>query len=555
MQDRSDPGSTRRFLALPPLLALAVHATGLGHALIGDDLLIILGNPDITGPGGIRNVLLSDWFARGGSGQIGYYRPVVKASFRLTYLLGGASPFLFHLGNVLIHALAALALALVVRRLAGRRAAMVAASLWVVHPMTVQAVQAVAARSDLLATAFFLLSTLAFLQACDGSRIALATSAAAAALAIGSKESVVLLPLVLVAAAAVCRVPLRRALALAAVPAAAMAAVLAVRLAVVRIAPIQNPLAELPWGQRLLCVLKALGAYVKPLVLGEAIVRLPQAAGGPLDAGVVLGALVLACGAAILVVSRLRSPASFAVVLTGTSLAPALAVWMLLIPMWRREIPVAERWLYLPVAGVCLLAALAVVRLPRPLLAGVPLVAVLAGVSLLRIPAYASAGAYVRFLSEAFASGGPPRNPREAYLLCASRGDARFEAGDFAGALAEYRRVDALAPALAGHVLRMARSAVEVGEADAAAAWAERLLDPGYRDSPALATIRRDFGDDTNARIPPAAPWEILGLARARQGRLAEARRAFEEAERRATTEADRLRIGAERRRALPTGP
>ncbi len=87
-------------LLIPATLAFLVQAPSLFHGFTADDFLIILGNPQITESSSASDLLWTDWFDRGGTGSIGYYRPVTKASFRLTWALAGPSPFAFHAGNL-----------------------------------------------------------------------------------------------------------------------------------------------------------------------------------------------------------------------------------------------------------------------------------------------------------------------------------------------------------------------------------------------------------------------------------------------------------------------
>ncbi len=182
-------------LLLPAALAFLVQAPSLSHGFMADDFLIILGNPQITEPSSASDLLWTDWFDRGGTGSIGYYRPVTKASFRLTFALAGPSPFAFHLGNLAIHAVAVLLLTLLLLQLFERSIALVGATLWGLHPMTVQAVQNITARSDVLAGGFFL-GTLVLVARWTrtGRWPWLFAAVFPAVLAMGSKESALLLP-------------------------------------------------------------------------------------------------------------------------------------------------------------------------------------------------------------------------------------------------------------------------------------------------------------------------------------------------------------------------
>lgn len=531
------PGASSRawraaLLLLPALLAFAVQSPSLSHEFAGDDLQVILANPQVTGGASLLDLLRSDWFDSGGTSGIGYYRPVTKASFRLTFALAGPSAFAFHLGSLAAHAAGALFLAIVLARLLDLRVALLGASLWAVHPMTVQAVQNVAARSDVLAGLFFL-ATLALVGRWVRSpgAVGLAAAGVTSALAIGSKESAALLPAVALVLALVHGAAPRRAAAAGAATGLGVAAVLAVRFAVVNVAPLPNPLAELGVGLRLASVLKAVGAYALSLLTGRPIVRLPQVPESFLDPGVLAGAVVTAALLALLAATRFRSPAALGVVLLGAALAPALAIWHLRISMWKDEVPVAERWLYLPAAGAAILAACLLARLPERAgtLAGAGLAAAFAFGTWQLNPVYASEEAYNDWAAGIYLAS-PPRNPREEYLARFYRARLLRDARRNEEALAELTAADRLAPWLPGHLWQMAEVQLALGRPGDAVRTLEWFLSPAFRDGPAALAQRIAMGDDSVSRIPAADAWRFLSRARAAAGDEGGARAAHDEA-------------------------
>ncbi len=535
--------AARALLLLPALFAFAVQSPSLSHDFAGDDPQVILANPQITGGASLLDLVRSDWFDSGGTSAIGYYRPVTKASFRITWALAGPSAFAFHLGSLAAHASAVLLLTLLLARLFDLRVALLGGALWGVHPMTVQAVQNVTARSDVLAGAF-LLASLALVARWARTRSAgpLAAASVAAALAVGAKESAVLLP----AAAFVLVLALgeraRRAAAAAGATGLGVCAVLAARLAVVKVAPLENPLASLGPGLRLASVLKAVGAYAVSLVTGRPIVRLPQVPDGFLDACVVAGLLVVAALAGLALATRLRGPAAFGAVLLGATLAPALAVWHLRISMWKGEVPLAERWLYLPAAGAAVLAACVLARLPERAgtLAGAALAAALAFGTWQLTPAYASEETYNDWVADLYLAA-PPRNPREEYLARFFRARRLRDERRNEEALAELVAADALAPFLPGHLWQMAEVQLALGRPADAVRTLERLLSPAFRNDPAASEQRISMGDDSIARIPASETWLFLSRARAAAGDVEGARAAHTEALRHARAAGSRL--------------
>ena len=108
---------------------------------------------------------------------MGHYIPITWMSLGLNYTLGGMNPWGYHLGNVLIHAMNAVVLYFVARRLliAGGFSsgfpllwsASFAALVFGVHPLRAESVAWVTERRDVLSGLFFLLAVLAYLMSLD----------------------------------------------------------------------------------------------------------------------------------------------------------------------------------------------------------------------------------------------------------------------------------------------------------------------------------------------------------------------------------------------------
>src|SRR5207302_7983948 len=86
-------------------------------------------------------------------------RPLTFATFALSWRLGGARPFGFHLFNLILHMGASLLLCLLLEALlgaspAGKAVAFVAALVFAVHPLHTEAVSSVVGRAELLAAGF-----------------------------------------------------------------------------------------------------------------------------------------------------------------------------------------------------------------------------------------------------------------------------------------------------------------------------------------------------------------------------------------------------------------
>lgn len=140
-------------------IAVLVYVSTLGHAFAYDDQ-VILKNSRMHDPWSLVAIFGSDFYG-GTHAHVDLYRPLTAWSFALNWwtneLFGaqGASPFVFHATNVLLHAAVSVLVLLFVEALGlSRMAAIAAAVLFAVHPLHTEAVANVYARSEILAALF-----------------------------------------------------------------------------------------------------------------------------------------------------------------------------------------------------------------------------------------------------------------------------------------------------------------------------------------------------------------------------------------------------------------
>jgi hypothetical protein len=170
---------TRTPLLLAAITALA-YLPSLGGAFQFDDYNVIVNYPTVHS--------WSTLFERAGGGV----RAVLKASYVLNWTLDPA-PLGFHVVNIALHALNAVLLFCIGRRLFGEKPALIAALLFALHPMQTEAVAYISGRSSSLMTAFYLAALLAYLR---GTHWAL--SSLLFVLALATRETAVTLPAALV---------------------------------------------------------------------------------------------------------------------------------------------------------------------------------------------------------------------------------------------------------------------------------------------------------------------------------------------------------------------
>jgi hypothetical protein len=200
-QPPAEPGADWHRLtigaAVIVLAVFAVYWPALAGQFLWDDVLVVHRNPLVTGELSPRAI----WF------HMDF--PLTYVAFWLEWLAWGNHPAGYHVVNVLLHAASAL---LLWRVLAQLRipAAWLAAMFFAVHPLCVASVAWISELKNTLSLPFFLLSLLLYLRSDSnlrpsafGLRISTSycLSLLAFALALLSKTSTVMLPMVLVACA------------------------------------------------------------------------------------------------------------------------------------------------------------------------------------------------------------------------------------------------------------------------------------------------------------------------------------------------------------------
>ncbi len=154
------------------LVGVLVYSAGLGHPLLFDDAAAVSGNLSIRQLSPISVPLHPP------AGTTVAGRPLTNLTFALNYAMGGLDVTGYHVTNLLIHLLAALALYGVVRRTLalpyavpravsrdGELVALGCALLWVVHPLASEPVTYVAQRAPSLMGLCYLLTLYASIRA------------------------------------------------------------------------------------------------------------------------------------------------------------------------------------------------------------------------------------------------------------------------------------------------------------------------------------------------------------------------------------------------------
>jgi protein O-mannosyl-transferase len=478
----------RLALAACPLIAVLLHLPTLSHDFVFDDRAVMEDNPLLQEIGSLPRLLVAPyWNTPVHRGTL--YRPVTSVSFGLDRAIaGGFHPAWFHVVNVLLHGVVTLLVTLLALQiLPGLWPGTIAGLLFAVHPIHVEAVAGVVGRAELLAAAGVLGALLAQRRAfaSHGGSARLWTVLAWASLTLGmlSKESALVGPLLglLVDAARPVTPPPPRARRVAIYAGYALAAglVLVLRYGVLGAlglgAPIpfiDNPAAAAGSLAGRLTALGTMGRYAALLMWPARLSADysydqipvihswldPWAMAGLLTVLAVLsGALLLrhrpACGAALLWMGAASLLTCNLIVFIGTLMA--------------------ERLMYLPSVGFCLLAGCLVAAMRRRLAARAVIVAMLlacaaaAGRTAARLPdwhddfALYSSGARVS-----------PRSARMRYNL----GNAHLRRDEYAAAESEYRAALAIYPDFGDARANLGMALLQQGRADQAREQLEAVV-------------------------------------------------------------------------------
>jgi len=150
-----------------------VYANALQGEFILDDGLLVQGNTYIRDWKNIPKMFTED-VGEGGGGDYSFWRPLQLLTYTLEYPLWKDNPFGYHLTNIVLHIMAALALFWLVRLLFGDHLlALLTGLLFVVHPVHTEAVTYISGRPDPLSTVFILLTLVFTVKGAQGRKASL----------------------------------------------------------------------------------------------------------------------------------------------------------------------------------------------------------------------------------------------------------------------------------------------------------------------------------------------------------------------------------------------
>ncbi len=180
------------------LLVLIAFGRTLGNGFAYDDVAVLVENPSVRAGAPLLTVL-TEPATHGVGDNVRAYRPVRTLAFMAEHRAFGDTPWPYHAVNLLLHAVATLLAWLLVRRYLDPAPALAAGALFACHPLQTEVVASIKAQDDLLAAILVLAVSLTFLAIArgNGRRGRLWWLLAPFGLGLLTKESVLVLPILL----------------------------------------------------------------------------------------------------------------------------------------------------------------------------------------------------------------------------------------------------------------------------------------------------------------------------------------------------------------------
>ncbi len=151
-------------IALITLLGIIAYANSLDGEFIWDDNLLIKDNAYVKS-WALAPKIFSENFKAGDETGVMFYRPLQILTYNLDYSLWKLNVKGYHLTNIILHILAALcAWRLAIILFNDLTLALLAASLFVVHPIHTEAVSYISGRTDSLAAIFMLTCFIVYIK-------------------------------------------------------------------------------------------------------------------------------------------------------------------------------------------------------------------------------------------------------------------------------------------------------------------------------------------------------------------------------------------------------
>lgn len=146
-------------------MATLVFANSLSNGFAFDDIHIVQNNEAVHDLGRVAELVTSPYWPGDYGESLGLWRPAATTAYAIQWAVGGGTPFVFHLVNVLMHATVSAMVLFLLLRLMPLLPALAGSILFAVHPVHVEAVANVVGFAELLTAFTMLASCLLYLRA------------------------------------------------------------------------------------------------------------------------------------------------------------------------------------------------------------------------------------------------------------------------------------------------------------------------------------------------------------------------------------------------------
>lgn len=149
------------------IITICIYANSCLCGFVFDDVSAVVDNKDLRPHTPLANLWVHDFWGTPMSREHSHksYRPLCVLTFRLNYMLHGLAPLGYHLVNVILHSLVCVLYFKVCLSFVPSRVASICAILFSVHPIHTEAVTGVVGRAELLSSVFFLLTIITYKKA------------------------------------------------------------------------------------------------------------------------------------------------------------------------------------------------------------------------------------------------------------------------------------------------------------------------------------------------------------------------------------------------------
>ena len=146
------------------LCAVVPYANTLFSDFVYDDRAQVLNNPYIQSFRYLREIFTTPVWSYTGA-PTNYYRPLMMVGYLLSYQIFGPAAWAFHLQNILLNAAVVyLVFRVAASMLREREPALIAAVIFALHPIHIEAVSWISAASDSMVTLFYVTAFAAFIS-------------------------------------------------------------------------------------------------------------------------------------------------------------------------------------------------------------------------------------------------------------------------------------------------------------------------------------------------------------------------------------------------------